>query len=287
MTNSKTKGAPLVARVVHWAMAKRRQGGPDMVTSEVVNLLVALAERHNAKERCARPGNLVLARDTGFTTKDTIRRWLRDAETLGAITFTPGQGRGHATEVRFTDDVLNAPGLVEIADLDRDANDLIAWRHKKGRESASFSPGKGEERSGKRAKSVPEKGEDLRPLPLRTPSSTPFPPTEGGRWPRNFVARLVKVWEAQHGKRSAEGDVIAGQLKRLRKARAPWPEVFEAFQRYVRWKEPEWQSPGDFASKWRTWLEPQLSQQELAIVRVTEESEERERYAQGGDHDEF
>jgi len=271
MADAKTKGPPLVARVVHWAMAKRRRG--DTVTAEVLNLLVVVAERYNAKERRARPGNVVLARDTGFATKDTIRRWLREAQMLEAITVTPGQGRGRATEVRFTSDVLNAPGLDEIAELDADAAALIALRRQKGRGATSFSP---------------EKGEHLRPLPLGTPSSTPIPPSEGGRWPRNFVARLVKVWEAQHGKRKAHGDFIAGAFGRLRQNGAPWygPHgVLAAWRAYVEQEDPKRQSPGAFATKYATWLEPHLSKQEHALQRFLDEAEEMSEHREA--HDEF
>src|SRR5512134_2036800 len=84
--------APLVALVVRWAMLQRRKR--VHVRGEVVNLLVALAERHNARERCSRPGNHALAWDTGLGSKDTIRKWILTARDLGAISYRAGKGRG-------------------------------------------------------------------------------------------------------------------------------------------------------------------------------------------------
>ena len=98
-------------------MQQRRQG--VRIPTDVVNLLVALAERHSMRERCARPGNYVLARDIGAASKDYIRKWLRVAADLGAVTYLAGRGRGRATEVRFTSDVWQAPQLGDLSRMDQ------------------------------------------------------------------------------------------------------------------------------------------------------------------------
>ncbi len=189
------KPAPLVALVTRWAMLQRRRG--VYVPAEVVNLLVCLAERHNAEEGCSRPGNFALAWDTGFASKDTLRRWLAVAVDLGAVTYRAGAGRGKASEVRFTSDVREAPQLDYLAQLDqvriceaatkdqrvafparprvkpggdrKGRSRLAHLEHPKGRSEAS----KRAQQDEKRAQRDPEKD-----YPTAPPTAVPLEPLE-------------------------------------------------------------------------------------------------------------
>jgi hypothetical protein len=157
-------------------MLLRRQRTP--VPPEVVNLLVALAERNNAREGCSRPGNYTLAWDTGLGSKDTIRKWLSIARDLGAVTYRSGRGRGRATEVRFTSDVLQAPQLDYLSRLDGvrlteaetksrrpEMPSRRLWvTEPKGRDGdALFLRWKGRQQPEKRASDRTEKGETATP----------------------------------------------------------------------------------------------------------------------------
>jgi hypothetical protein len=168
--------APPVALVVRWAMLQRRRG--IYVPCEVLNLLVALAERRSAREGCSRPGNYTLAWDSGIGSKDTIRKWLQKARDLGAITYRPGRGRGRASEVRFTADVLDAPQLDYLSRLDQvRLSDAAAKGQRpempahplrkagrKGRGSnAVFESRKGRRWGAKRATGDVEKGDTVSP----------------------------------------------------------------------------------------------------------------------------
>jgi hypothetical protein len=99
-------------------MWKRREG--VLVPPEMHGLLSILAERHSGREGCARPGMDVLATDTGMS-RWALRRWLRAAVQLGAVTVRVGggHGRGHTTEVRFAAAVRQAPNLNPLMRLDR------------------------------------------------------------------------------------------------------------------------------------------------------------------------
>lgn len=206
---SEAKPAPLGARVVRWAMLQRRRG--IYVPADVVNVLVCLAERYSRDEGLSRPGFDTLGWDVGAGTKDTLRKWILQAERLGAIVYTPGQGRRHASEIRFADDVWQAPQLDELARLDAYRNVEAAAKgtsspraqrprggspsSEKGRtrfalfraEKGEQTPGKGRADDEKRANPEAEKDEPASPPtavvplvplePLLRPAAASISPT--------------------------------------------------------------------------------------------------------------
>jgi Helix-turn-helix domain len=172
----------LIARVAHWAMQQRRLG--VTVSDEVVGLLVVLADRFNYEKGVAYPGNKTLCRDLGLKTKDSVSARLKAAEKLGAIIVKVGRGRGHATEVRFTDAVWTAPNLPTFKFMDRQDDtqkDEPARPFVETGEAERASPAgeKGESGRSKRTSPLAPYRSSTAIEPLMRPSAAPISATEG------------------------------------------------------------------------------------------------------------
>lgn len=102
-------------------------------------------------------------------------------------------------------------------------------------------------------------------------------------WPKNYVFELADLWVKKHGKGSARGVLIRNAFRHLRDAGAPWKEVLLAWDRYVKYEAPEWQQPHLFARKWRSWLQPPVTNVARKAALSLEVMHDAERLLAGDD----
>jgi hypothetical protein len=96
--------------------------------------------------------------------------------------------------------------------------------------------------------SAPPPGSNLSLVPAASDEHA-----DGREWPKDYTRVACDVWIARWGAGSAPGDVIAMNLRQIKKAGAPWDAVVRSFQRYVETVEERYASPAAWRKRWRSY----------------------------------
>jgi hypothetical protein len=116
----------------------------------------------------------------------------------------------------------------------------------------------------------PKKGENMALLPASGPHADRI------EWPKDYTRIACEVWVARWGSGSAPGDVIASNLRALKKGGAEWPAVLRSFQRYVDTVEGQYASPAGWRKRWRAY-DPEEPEHDHEAAKVVDSMDRQRR----------
>jgi len=121
----------------------------------------------------------------------------------------------------------------------------------------------------------PKRGENKELLPASRRHA------DGIEWPKEYTKIACDVWIARWGSGSAPGDVIASNLRVLKKNGAEWPAVLRSFQRYVDTVEGQYASPAGWRKRWRAY-DPEEPEHDHEAAQVVDSMDRQRRQKRRG-----
>ncbi len=124
--------------------------------------------------------------------------------------------------------------------------------------------------------SAPPPGENLSIMP---PASDEH--ADSTAWPKDYVRPFIDLWIARWGAGSAPGDVLAMNLRQIKKAKAPFDAVLRSFTRYVDMVEERYASPAAWRKRWRSY-DPEEPEHDHEAAEVADSWDKQIRQRKGG-----